>query len=149
MDEGGGGVKTLRQHVEEAERIMSINGVKTLIPQKGLPAPIRVDAGNRQLEYAVSIRVVIERYDRTGYATGFLQSSDEAASAFWHSIPEHAVCPLCLERVPEDRSRGRVWCKACGTFVRPKVLRGLVSADLRRMRWALSDGEIPVRGERG
>jgi len=53
--------RTLRQHVEEAERIMSILGVRTLIPQKGLPAPVKVDAGNLQMEYAVSVRVIVER----------------------------------------------------------------------------------------
>jgi rubredoxin len=143
-------VKTLRQHVEEAERIMSIGGVKTLIQQKGLPAPIRVDAGNRQLEYAVSVRVVICKYDRTGYAEAWLKASDDVAGTFWHTIPEHSVCPLCLSRMPEERrGKGRQQCALCGAFVRPKVLRGLVSADLRKMATLLKLGEIPVRGERG
>jgi len=141
--------RSLREHVEEAERIMSINGVKTLIPQKGLPAPIRVDAGNRQLEYAVSVRVVIEKYDRTGYAEAWLKASDDVAGTFWQSIPEHSVCPLCVSRMPEERrGKGRQQCALCGAFVRPKVLRGLVSADLRTMRAALNNGEISVRGER-
>jgi hypothetical protein len=128
---------------------MSCLGVRTLIPQKGIPAPVRVDAGNRQLEYAVSVRVVIEKYDRTGYAQAWLRASDDIAGTVWHSIPEWAVCPLCLGHAPEDRGKGRVWCKACGTFVRPKVLRGLVSADLRNMTRALRNGEIRTKGERG
>ena len=142
--------RTLRQHVEEAERIMSILGVKTLIPQKGIPAPPRVDAGNRQLEYAVSVRVVIERYDRTGYAGDFLRASEDVAGTFWFSIPEHSVCPLCLGRSPTERiGKGRVYCVACGAFVRPKSLRGLVSADLRMMSEALNNGEIRCGAEKG
>jgi len=142
--------RSLRQHVSEAERIMSIGGVKTLIPQKGIPAPPRVDAGNRQLEYAVSVRVVIEKYDRTGYAGAWLKASDDVASTFWHSIPEHSVCPLCVGRMPKERrGKGRQQCALCGAYVRPKVLRGLVSADLRKMATLLKLGEIPVRGERG
>jgi hypothetical protein len=128
---------------------MSCLGVRTLIPQKGIPAPIRIDASDRQREYAVSVRRVIERYDRTGYAQAWLRASDDVAGTVWHSIPEWAVCPLCMGRAPEDRGKGRVWCKACETFVRPKVLRGLVSADLRTMRTALNNGEIRTKGERG
>ena len=142
-------MRTLRQHVSRADEIMSCLGVRTLIPQKGLPAPIRIDASDQQREYAVSVRRVIERYDRTGYAQAWLRASDDVAGTVWHSIPEWAVCPLCLGRAPEDRGKGRVWCKACETFVRPKVLRGLVSADLRTMRAALNNGEIRCKGERG
>ncbi|MDA8123445.1 MAG: hypothetical protein M0Z38_12895 [Deltaproteobacteria bacterium] len=136
--------RTLRQHVEEAERIMSIGGVKTLIPQKGLTAPIRVDAGNRQLEYAVSVRVVIKKYDRTGWAESYLKASDEAAGAVWNSIPEWHVCPLCLGRAPAERGKGRVYCVTCGAFVHPRQLRGLVTWDLRAMAAALRDGGIGV-----
>jgi hypothetical protein len=144
-------VKTLRQHVEEAERIMSICGVKTLIPQKGLPATVRVDAGNRQLEYAVSIRLVIEKHDRTGYAADFLRTSDDTAGTFWHSIPEWPVCPLCIGRIGilGPMVTRKAYCVACGAFVRPKVLRGLVSADLAAMAGNLRAGSIPVRREKG
>jgi hypothetical protein len=142
-------VRTLRQHAQEAESYFTTLGVKTLIPQKGIPAPVKVDATSRQLIYAVSIRVVIEKYDRTGYAQAWLLASDDVAGTVWHSIPEHAVCPLCMGRAPEDRGKGRVWCKACGTFVRPKNLRGLVSADIRSMRAALNNGEIRCKTERG
>ena len=124
---------------------MSICGVRTLIPQKGIPAPIRVDAGNTQLEYAVSIRVIVEQYDRTGYANIYLNASDEAAGTEWNAIPEWSVCPLCMGRAPTERiGKGRVYCKACDTFVHPKNLRGLVSADLRTMRRKLIDGLISV-----
>jgi len=140
---------SLRQHVARAEEIMSCLGVRTLVPQKGLPAPVRVDAGNRQMEYAVSVRGVIEKYDRTGYAEAYLKASDDVAGTFWHSIPEWSVCPLCLGRAPADRGKGRVWCMACNTFVRPKVLRGLVSADLRKMRAALNGGLIRCKTEKG
>jgi hypothetical protein len=139
--------RTLRQHVEEAERIMSILGVRTLIPQKGLPAPVKVDAGNLSLEYAVSVRVIVERYDRTGWAGDYLRASEEAASEVWERIPNVAVCPLCMGRTQEKRF-GRVLCVPCETFVKPRNLRGLVSADLRAMRKALRDGGISVEGGR-
>jgi len=142
-------VKTLRQHVQKAESYFTTLGVKTLVPTKEPPAPVKADATSRQLIYAVSIRVVIEKYDRTGYAQVWLRASDDVAGTMWRSIPEWAVCPLCLGRAPEDRGKGRVWCKPCGTFVRPKNLRGLVSADLRTMRKALNNGEIGCKGERG
>jgi hypothetical protein len=142
--------RSLRQHVEEAERIMSINGVKTLLPTKERRAPVKVAVSNKQLIYAVSIRLVITKYDRTGYAQAFLEASDDVAGTFWQSIPDHSVCPLCLSRMPEERlGKGRQQCALCGAFVRPKVLRGLVSADLRKMATLLKLGEIPVRGERG
>ena len=141
----------MRQHVEEAERIMSILGVRTLIPQKGLPAAVRVDAGNRQLEYAVSIRLVVEKYDRTGYAGEFLRASDDTAGTFWHSIPEWPVCPLCIGRIGilGPMVTRRAYCKRCDAFVRPKILRGLVSSDLRQMAGILRAGGIPVRREKG
>jgi hypothetical protein len=80
----------------------------------------------------------------------YLTASDEAASSVWHSIPKHAVCPLCLGHVPEERiGKGRVWCGSCDAYVWPKVLRGLVSADLAKMAGGLRAGKIPVRRERG
>lgn len=136
--------RTLRRHVEEAEKIVSVAGVKTLIPQKGLPAPIKVDAGNRQLEYATDVRVIVERYDRTGYAGDFLRAADDLSGEAWSRIPEHPVCPLCLGRVPADRGKGRALCTPCEAYVKPKSLRGLVSADIRKMREALREGGIGV-----
>lgn len=142
--------RTLRKHVEEAERIMSIGGVKTLMPTKERRAPVKVAVSNAQMIYAVSIRVVIAKYDRTGHAQEWLKASDDVAGTYWQSIPEHSVCPLCICRMPEERrGKGRQQCTACGAFVRPKVLRGLVSADLRTMANLLKRGEIPVKGERG
>lgn len=134
-------MRTLRQHVAEAESYFTTLGVLTLIPQKGLPAPVRVDAGNRQLEYAVSVRVIVEQYDRTGWAGDWLRASDEAANEVWNRIPDVWVCPLCFGRVGID-GRRRVLCVPCEEFVKPKNLRGIVSADLRKMRRALREGEI-------
>jgi hypothetical protein len=142
--------RTLRRHVEEAERIMSILGVRTLIPQKGRPAPKRVNADNEQLEYATDVRKIVEENDRTGYAGDFLRASGDVAGAFWHSIPVHSVCPLCLGRAPAERiGKGRIYCVACGAFIRPKNLRGLVSADIQTMIAALNSGKIRCRAERG
>ena len=146
---------TLRQHVAEALQIMSCLSVRTLMPQRGLPAPIRVDASDRQREYALSVLAFLDQdhplcCDRTGWMATYLRASDETASATWHSIPEHAVCPLCLGRAPEERmGKGRVYCKPCDTYVRPKILRGLVSADLAAMAGNLRAGGIPVRREKG
>ena len=134
---------------------MSCLGVRTLMPQKGLPAPVRIDASDRQREYALSVLAFIDPdhpmcCDRTGWMATYLRASDETASAVWHSIPEWSVCPLCLGHAPEDRiGKGRVYCVACGAFVRPKVLRGLVSADLANMAGGLRAGGIPVRREKG
>ncbi len=133
---------SLRQHVAEAEKILSIAGVRTLIPQKGLPAPVKVDAGNRQMEYAISIRVVVWRHDRTGWAASWLAASDDVAGEVWRSIPEWPVCPLCMGRAQHDHGKGRICCQACGAFIKPKNLKGIVSADLRSMRRALREGEI-------
>lgn len=140
--------RTLRQHVQEAERIWSIGGVKTLMPKKEPPAPVKVSVSNAQLIYAVSIHVVIYRHDRTGLAKQYLLASDEAASTVWHSIPECFVCSMCLGRVSEERpGKGRVWCPRCDVFVKPRWLPGLVSVDICRMVRALRHGGIPTRGE--
>jgi hypothetical protein len=80
--------RTLRQHVQEAERIMSIGGVRTLIPQKGLPAPIRIDASDRQREYAVSIRLVVSRCDSTRRMGHYLRASDDVREEVWRQTPE-------------------------------------------------------------
>ncbi len=147
-------MKDLRQHVAEAMQIMSCLSVRTLIPYKGLPAPIRIDASDRQREYALSILAFIDQdhplcCDRTGWMATYLRASDETASAVWHSIPSWSVCPLCMGRAPEDRGKGRVWCGACSTFVRPKNYLGLVCADLATMAGGLRAGGIPVRREKG
>jgi|GEM_PF-909141 len=81
-------VRTLRQHVSRADEIMSCLGVRTLIPQKGLPAPIRIDASDRQREYALSILIPLEKHDRTGWMTVYLRCSREAAYSLWERIPE-------------------------------------------------------------
>jgi hypothetical protein len=55
-----------------------------------------------------------------------------------------------MGRAPEERiGKGRVYCKRCDAFVRPKILRGLVSADLAAMAGNLRAGGIPVRREKG
>ena len=143
-------VRTLRRHLEEADRIMSIGGVKTLLPTKERRAPAKVAVSNAQMIYAMSIRRVVERFDRTGRAAIYLRASDETACEVWRSIPQHAVCPLCLRRVPEERiGKGRVFCKRCGKNVWPRSYQGLVSADIRSMRKALRNGTIPCRSEKG
>jgi hypothetical protein len=142
--------RTLRQHVQEAARIWSICGVKTLIPTKERRAPVRVGVSNERLVYAISIRAIVDKFDRTGWAKKYLESSDDVCAETWRSIPVHAVCPLCLGRAPAERiGKGRVYCKPCGAFVWPKNLKGLVSADIRGMRAALNDGEIRCKAERG
>lgn len=146
--------RTLRQHVEEAERIMSILGVKTLIPSKERRAPVKVAVSNAQMIYAMSIRRVVERFDRTGRAVIYLRASDETAGEVWRSIPQHAVCPTCMGRAPEERiGKGRVFCKRCGKYVRPRNYQGLVSADIRNMLAALNGkngaGLIPCKSEKG
>jgi hypothetical protein len=148
-------MKSLRQHVANAEEIMSCLSVRAVMPQRGMPAPIRIDASDRQREYALSILAFLDQdhplcCDRTGWMATYLRASDDVASAVWHSIPEWPVCPLCMGRAPEERiGKGRVYCKRCDAFVRPKILRGLVSADLAAMAGNLRAGGIPVRREKG
>lgn len=120
-----------------------------MLPTKERRAPVRVSVSNEQLIYAISIRAVMDKFDRTGWAKKYLQSSDDICAEVWRSIPVHAVCPLCLGRVPENRGKGRVFCVPCETFVWPRQLQGLVSKDLADMSLALSLGEIRVLGEKG
>lgn len=142
----------MRRHVARAEEIMSCLGVRTLLPTKERRAPVKVGVSNAQMIYAMSVRRVVDRCDRTSWAKKYLESSDDVCAEIWRSIPVYAVCPLCMGRAPEDRGKGRVFCKPCGTYVRPKILQGLVSADLRSMRAALNGGLIRCKtegGERG
>ena len=148
--------RTLRQHVAEALQIMSCLSVRTLMPQRGLPAPIRIDASDRQREYALSVLAFLDQdhplcCDRTGWMATYLRASDDVASAVWHSIPEWPVCPLCMGRIGimGPMVTRRAYCKPCDAFVRPKILRGLVSADLAAMAGNLRAGGIPVRREKG
>lgn len=142
--------RSLRQHVAEAERIWSIGGVRTLIPKKDPPAPVKVAVYNEQLVYAISVRTVVSKFDRTGWAQAYLYASDDVCAEVWRQIPDVLVCPHCLARVCGDAVlHGRVaLCRPCGDYVRPKNLRGLVAADLSKMAKRLRDGEIPVKGER-
>ena len=78
----------MRQHVARAEEIMSCLGVRTLIPQKGLPAPIRIDASDRQREYALSILMPMKKFDHSGYLAIYLRASREASYSIWERIPE-------------------------------------------------------------
>ena len=79
---------TLRQHVSRADEIMSCLGVRTLVPQKGLPAPIRIDASDRQREYALSILIPMQKFDRSGFLAIYLRASREASCSIWERIPE-------------------------------------------------------------
>lgn len=142
--------RTLRQHVQEAARIWSIVGVRTILPTKEPPAPVKVSVSNEQLVYAISVRAVVDKFDRTGWAKKYLESSDDVCAEVWRSIPVHAVCPLCLSRAPAERiGKGPVFCVPCGDYVRPRQLQGLVSKDLADMSSALSNGEIRVKPEKG
>lgn len=157
---------TLRQHYVKAMEILSCVGGPTVLPS---PANVivrrrgrrrvwmrnpktsgaRPDFAGKRLDYALSVKIAVEANDRTGYAGDYLRASDDVAGAFWVSIPTYAVCPLCLGRAPQDRGKGRVFCKPCGAFVRPNILQGLVSADLSTIAEALRAGGIPVKKEKG
>ncbi len=138
---------SLRRHLHEAVDYMRhTHGYRTILPTREPPAPVRIDERNLRLVYAVSVILVVERYDRTGYAMPWLMASEDVAGEEWDRIPEWPVCPLCLGRVGVG-GKGRVPCVACGTTVLPKTLRGMVSADLARMARALRAGLIPVEWE--
>lgn len=110
---------------------------------------VRPDIAGNRLVYAISIRAVVDKFDRTGWAKKYLEASDDVCAEVWRDIPVHAVCPLCLNRAPHDHGKGRVFCMPCGKFVKPKNLRGLVSVDIRNMREALNGGMIQCRAEEG
>ena len=158
--------KSLRQHFEEAMKILSCLGGPTILPSASNAIvrrrqkkqwrrnpkrqAVRPDIAGKRRDYAISVKIICERLDRTGYAVSYLKASDEAAGAFWQSIPERPVCPLCLGRAPAERTgKGKVFCVPCGTFVRPKSLRGLVGRDLALMSIELGDGGIRVKAEKG
>lgn len=79
---------TLRQHVAKADEIRSVLGVRTLIPQQGAAPPIRVDAGDRQMVYVMSILLPLEKHDSTGWMSVYLRCSREASCSVWERIPE-------------------------------------------------------------
>lgn len=94
--------RTLRQHVHHAESYFTTLGVKTLVPTKEPPAPIKVDASPKQLIYAVSIRLVVERCDSTGYMGAYLRASKELREEMWRRIPERSK-----DRMGKDMRRAR------------------------------------------
>jgi ribosomal protein L37AE/L43A len=136
---------TLRQHVERADTIMSTLGVKSLIPQLGRPAPQRVDFSDHERDYALSILIPLEAYDRTGWVAIYERASREAASSIWERIPDHLVCPECLSRAMDVRINLRPRaCRTCGERRRPVTLRGIVAWDIRRIKQLLREGDISV-----
>ena len=94
--------RTLRQHVQKAESYFTTLGVKTLVPKKEPPAPVKVDASPKQLIYAVSVRLVIERCDSTGYLGPLLRASNDIQEEMWRRVPERA-----RERLKKDTRRAR------------------------------------------
>ena len=136
---------SLRQHVANADEIMACLGVRTLIPQRGMPAPVRVDASDRQREYALSVLIPLEAYDRTGWVRIYLRASRQAAGAIWDRIPDHHVCPVCLARVIASRvNLGTKECAGCKETTRAATLKGIVGWDIRRIKKRLRDGGIGV-----
>ena len=82
-----------------------------MIPQKGLPAPIRIDASDRQREYALSILIPMERFDRSGYLAIYLRASREASFSIWERIPER-VQPKGgweIRRLKRALREGGIW----------------------------------------
>lgn len=94
--------RTLRQHVLKAESYFTTLGVRTLVPKKEPPAPVKVDATPKQIIYAVSIRLVIERCDSTGYLGPLLRASDDIQEEMWRRVPE---CKR--EKLEKDKRRAR------------------------------------------
>jgi len=146
---------TLRQHVARAMGILAGCGVRSSTPPKGImvsrakrkrwmrnpkrPA-VRPDVSGNQRDYALSIKILCEAYDRTGWMLEWLTASDETAKGVWHSIPDKVICFEC--RVQRIRAVVRQRCPKCGrkmlTFV------GVVSADLQAVAGALREGGIGV-----
>jgi ribosomal protein L37AE/L43A len=136
---------TLRQHVAGADEIMSTLGVKSLIPQLGLPAPQRVDFSDGQRDYALSVLIPLVAFDRTGWVAIYERASREAASSIWERIPDHLVCPECLSRAMAVKVNVKPQvCRKCGERRRPVTFRGIVAWDIRRIKQRLREGDIQV-----
>jgi len=136
---------TLRQHVEKADTIMSTLGVKSLIPQLGLPAPQRVDFSDHERDYALSVLIPLVAEDRTGWVEIYERASREAASSIWERIPDHLVCPVCLSRAMAVKVNLKPQvCRTCKERRRPVTLRGIVAWDIRRIKQRLREGDIQV-----
>ena len=104
--------RTLRQHVQEAESYFTTLGVRTLVPKKDPPAPIKVEVSPRQLIYAVSIRLVVTRCDSTGHLGPLLRASDDLQEEMWRRVPEWAK-----DRLGQDMRRARKMLRKGGIAV--------------------------------
>jgi hypothetical protein len=141
-------VRTLRQHVERADTIMSCLGVRTILPKKWQPVRNRRGARDRkedERDYALSVLMTLEAYDRTGWVAIYERASREAASSIWDRIPEYLVCPVCLSRAMYVKINLKPQvCRKCGERRRPVALRGVVAWDIRRIKQRLREGDIQV-----
>ena len=91
------------------------------------PRPSR-RAGNERLENAISVLVVCEACDSTGWMIPYLEAADESSQRVWESIPRLLYCEGCqVQRWPSQLRRNR--CPRCKRPI--PSYRELVVADMR------------------
>jgi len=148
---------TLRQHAARALEILSTDGVRSSTPPKGIMVPRakrkawmrnpkrppgRTDVWGKQRDDALSVMMLCEAYDRTGYMLEWLTASDETASGVWHSIPDKVICFACRVKRLRATVNGRRRCPRCGRKMLTYV--GIVCADIKLVEVALRKGGVGV-----
>ncbi len=153
---GAGTVLNLRQHVAKAMEILASLGGPTILPSPAnviikrrrkkvwmrnpLRQAVRPDVAGNRRDYALSVKILVEAYDRTGWMLAWLTASDETATEVWHSIPDKVICFEC--RVERMRADPRRRCPKCGRKMLTYI--GIVCADLQAVAGALRAGGIGV-----
>lgn len=156
-------MRTLRQHVEEAMKILSSLGGPTILPSASnvivrrrqkkrwrrnpVRQSVRPDIAGKRRDYAISIKILCEANDRTGYMVEWLTASDDTASEVWQSIPDRMICFECRvgRPIPDCRCKGRCACRECPKCKRRMLtLVGIVCADLQSVAKALRNGGVRV-----
>jgi hypothetical protein len=145
---------TLRQHVASAMEILASLGGPTILPSPAnvivrrrqkkawmrnpLRQAVRPDHAGNKRDYALSVKILVEAYDRTGWMLEWLTASDDTASTVWHSIPDKVICFEC--RVERLRADVRQRCPKCGKKMLTYV--GIVCADLQAVAGGLRAGGV-------
>jgi len=137
--------------------ILSTDGVRSSTPRKGIMVPrakrksgmrnpkrppIREDVWGKQRDYALSVMMLCEAYDRTGYMLEWLTASDETAAGVWHSIPDKVICFECGVKRLRATVNERRGCPRCGKKMLTYV--GIVCSDIKLVEAALREGGVGV-----
>ena len=110
-----------------------------------LPNNPRCSGDDHQRDYALSVLLPLKKHDRTGWVLIYEQATRQAAGAIWDGLPQQHVCSSCLAYLSPTRAGLRpLPCGTCGVRRPAVTLRGIVAADIRRVKAALRQGGIAV-----